>query len=237
MRKRERSCLPMWVPCGSSFLMARKAVGAVKSALTPCWEMTPPEGARVGRADRLALVEDRGAALQERRVDDVRVPDDPADVGRGPVRLARAHAVDVLHGPLERHRVAAVVAHDALGDARRPGGVEDVERVGRRHRHALGGGRAGEEIAPVEVAPLRGAAPSPAGAGGPRSARACGWTARWPCRGAACRARPARPRCRRRPRGSSSAWRRRCAWPARGRRSRRRPRSGWRRCGRRPAWR
>ena len=30
----------MWVPFGSSFLIARKAVGAVKSALTPCWAMT-----------------------------------------------------------------------------------------------------------------------------------------------------------------------------------------------------
>jgi hypothetical protein len=27
----------MWSPFGSSFLMARNAVGAVNSAFTPCW--------------------------------------------------------------------------------------------------------------------------------------------------------------------------------------------------------
>src|SRR5882672_3485436 len=73
VRKRERSCLPMCVPCGSSFLMARKAVDAVLGG-------EPPEGARVGSADRLALVEDGSATLQERRVDDIGVADDPADV-------------------------------------------------------------------------------------------------------------------------------------------------------------
>ena len=30
----------MWLPSGSSFLMARNAVGAVKRALTPCWAQT-----------------------------------------------------------------------------------------------------------------------------------------------------------------------------------------------------
>ena len=115
----------------------------------------PPEGAGVRRADGLALVEDRRAALEERRVDDVRVADDPADVGRGPVGLARADAVDVLHGPLERDGVAAVVADDALRHARRPRRVEDVERIGRGHGHARRGRGAGDEVPPVEVAPLR----------------------------------------------------------------------------------
>ena len=39
-----------------------------------------PERARVGRADRLPLVEHRRAAGQKRRVDDVRMADDPTDV-------------------------------------------------------------------------------------------------------------------------------------------------------------
>ena len=89
-----------------------------------------PEGAGVGRADRLALVEHGGAAVDERRVDDVGVADHPADVGGRPEHLARLNAVDVGHRPFERDHVAAVVADDALGLAGRAGGVEDVERVG-----------------------------------------------------------------------------------------------------------
>ena len=50
----------------------------------------PPERAGIGRADRLALVQDRGAAVQQRRVDDVGMADDPADVGGRPEHLARA---------------------------------------------------------------------------------------------------------------------------------------------------
>ena len=92
----------------------------------------PPERAGVGRADRLALVEHGRGAGEQRRVDDVGVADDPADVAGGPPHVARADAVDVAHRPAQRDGVPAVVADDALGPARRAGGVEDVERVGRR---------------------------------------------------------------------------------------------------------
>jgi hypothetical protein len=40
VRKRERSYLPISAPCGSSRLIARKAVGAVKSAATLCCAIT-----------------------------------------------------------------------------------------------------------------------------------------------------------------------------------------------------
>ena len=97
----------------------------------------PPEGAGVGRADRLALEQDRRAAVQQRRVDDVGMADHPADIGGRPEHLARLDAELVLHRPFERDHVAAIVAHDALGLAGRAGGVEDVERVGGRDRHAV----------------------------------------------------------------------------------------------------
>ena len=97
-----------------------------------------PEGARVRRADRLALVEDRRAAVQQRRIADVGVAHHPAHVGGGPEGLAGLDAVVVLHGPLERHHVPAVVAHHALGLARGAGRVEDVERVGGLDRDAAG---------------------------------------------------------------------------------------------------
>ncbi len=98
----------------------------------------PPERARVRRPDRLALVEHGGTAVQQRRVDDVGVADDPADVGRRPPHLARLDPVDVVHRPFQRDRMATVVTHDPLRPAGGARGVEDVERVGGRHRHALG---------------------------------------------------------------------------------------------------
>ena len=96
-----------------------------------------PERAGVGRAHGLPFVKDRGAAVEQRRVDDVAVADHPADVGGGPVHLPRLDAVEVPHRPFERNQVAAVVAHHALGPPGGARGVEDVERVGGRDRHAI----------------------------------------------------------------------------------------------------
>ncbi len=98
----------------------------------------PPEGAGVGRADRLALVEHAGAAVNERRIDDVGMPDDPADVGGGPVGIAGLDVVDRRHRPFEGDEVAADVAHHPLGDPGRARRVEDIERIGRGQ---IGAGR------------------------------------------------------------------------------------------------
>jgi hypothetical protein len=49
-----------------------------------------PEGAGIGRADRLALVEDGGATVKQRRVHNIRMADHPADVGARPPHLAGA---------------------------------------------------------------------------------------------------------------------------------------------------
>src|SRR5947207_706876 len=54
-----------------------------------------PEGAGVRRADRLALVEDAGAAGEQRRVDDVRVADHPADIGGRPEHFSRPHDAEI----------------------------------------------------------------------------------------------------------------------------------------------
>jgi hypothetical protein len=96
-----------------------------------------PERAGIRRADRLALVEDRRAAVDERRIDDVAVTDHPADIGSRPIHLARIDAVEILHRPFERDHVAAIVTHHALRAPRRSRGVEDVERIGRLDRHAI----------------------------------------------------------------------------------------------------
>ena len=75
--------------------------------------------------------------MEQRRVDDVAVADHPANVGGGPVHLTRLDAVEVPHRPFEGNQVAAVVAHHALGPPGGARGVEDVERVGGRDRHAI----------------------------------------------------------------------------------------------------
>src|SRR3989441_8118087 len=62
----------------------------------------PPEGAGIGRADRLALVQHRGVPIEQGAVDDVGVADGPAEIGRGPIDFAGLDAVDVRHAPLER---------------------------------------------------------------------------------------------------------------------------------------
>ena len=99
----------------------------------------PPERAGIRRADRLALIHDRGRAMKQRPVDDVAVADHPADVGAAPPDLAGLDAVEVEHRPFQRDQMPAIVAHHALGFSGGAGGVEDVERIGREHRHAGGG--------------------------------------------------------------------------------------------------
>lgn len=111
-----------------------------------------PERARVGGADGLALVQHRRRSGQQRAVDDVAVADHPAHVRGGPHDLAGSDVIDVGHRPAQRDGVSAVVPDDAL---RLPGGarrVEDVERIGRRDRHGIRGGR-GVEF-PMEVQPV-----------------------------------------------------------------------------------
>ncbi len=118
----------------------------------------PPEGAGVRRADRLALVEHAGAAVQQRRINDVGMADHPADVGSCPIRVAGLDVVDRRHRPFKRHEIAADVAHHALRHAGRAGSVEDVERVGRRE---VGAGRAlaGRAAASTSVFQSRSRAP------------------------------------------------------------------------------
>ena len=145
--------MPADVAAARVFLLDRAERGRRgEQRRDPVPRYDPPERAGIGGADRLALVDDRRVAVQQGRVADVAVADHPADVGGRPEDLARIHVVDVLHRPLQRHGMAAVVAHDALGLAGRARGVEDVERVGRGDRHAVGRLRAGERLVPVEIA-------------------------------------------------------------------------------------
>ena len=112
-----------------------------------------PERAGIGRAGRLPFVEDGRVPVDQRAVHDVGVADDPADVGRRPEDLSRLRAVHVLHAPLQGDRVPSVVAHDAFGNARGAGRVEDVERVGRGEGNARRRPRVRHELRPLDIAP------------------------------------------------------------------------------------
>ena len=114
----------------------------------------PPERTGIRCADGLSLVEHRRRPGQQRPVDDVGVPHHPPDVGGRPEHVTGVDVVDVPHAPQQRDRVAAVVADDALGLARRAGRVEHIKRVGGGHRHRIHRRRGGHHVDPVHVAPL-----------------------------------------------------------------------------------
>ena len=95
----------------------------------------PPERARIGGADRLAFINQSGAAMQQRPIDDIGMTDHPPHIGGGPEHFARLDVVDVPHGPIEGDHMATIVTHHALGLAGGAGGIEDIQRIGRRHRH------------------------------------------------------------------------------------------------------
>ena len=128
------------------------AVGAVKYRPHPVIGDHSPEGARVGGADGFSFVQDRRRTTDQRRVHDVGVANDPTDIGCRPPHVARIHPVDVPKGPGHRHGVTAVVAHDALGLSRRAGGVQDVERIGRRHRDGIDRRRRRVRGIPIDIA-------------------------------------------------------------------------------------
>jgi hypothetical protein len=118
-----------------------KAVGAVKKQAILVLRDYAPERAGIRRADGLPFEQNRRAAVDERPVDDVGMPDDPADVRSRPVHLAGPDSVDVSHHPVERDEVPAVVSDDPLRLAGRARGVEDVERVRSRRPERIRGAR------------------------------------------------------------------------------------------------
>ena len=88
--RHERSYAPDSAPSGSSFLDRPDRRRRGEQRLHPVLGDHPPERARIRCADRFAFVEHGRRAGQQRRVDDVGVADDPADIGGGPEHLARA---------------------------------------------------------------------------------------------------------------------------------------------------
>ena len=75
---------------------------------------------------RNAFVHDGGAACEQRRVDDVAVPHDPANVRRAKHRFTGLEAEDFVHAGGERDGITPGVALHAFGLARGAAGVQDV---------------------------------------------------------------------------------------------------------------
>ena len=111
-----------------------------------------PEGAGIRSFDRLALVKDGGAACKQGGIDDIAVPDHPANVRCGPVDISRAGVVNQVHAVAKSDGMAAVVAHNALGFTGGSGRVEDIKRVGGPDRHRVYRPGPANHFTPVEIA-------------------------------------------------------------------------------------
>ena len=96
--------------------------------------------------------DDRRVAMDQGRVTNIAVPDHPANIRRCPEHIARVHVVDVLHCPIEGHKVARSGAYNALWGPGRTGGIENISRVISRNRQAIGGRGAVAEGVPIDVA-------------------------------------------------------------------------------------
>ncbi len=82
------------------------------------------------------------------------MPHHPADVGGGPVNIARIHIVNILHGPVQGNDMTAVVPHHAFGFSGGPGSVQDVQRIGGGHRYTVVGLGRCHGFVPVHIATI-----------------------------------------------------------------------------------
>ena len=93
----------------------------------------PPERSGIGRSDRLAFIEYGRRPDDQRCIDNVGMPNDPADIRRRPEHVAGLDAVNCAHRPSHRNEMSAIVTNDAFGLSRCPGSVEDIERISCRY--------------------------------------------------------------------------------------------------------
>ena len=112
----------------------------------------PPEGSGIGCTHRLAFVQHGGCTADQWRVNDVGMPDHPADVGCRPPDVTGTHAVDVRERPRHGNRVSTVVSNNPLGLPGSSRGVENVKRVRRRNLHRLHRRSASQYVVPLHIA-------------------------------------------------------------------------------------
>ena len=110
-----------------------------------------PEAAVIGVVGH-AFEHHGGRAVEQRAVDHIAVPGDPADIGGAPEHLARLVIEDVVEGRRRPHAIAAGGVEHALGLAGRTRGVEDEQRVFRAHHLARAILVAGDVLKPMVAA-------------------------------------------------------------------------------------
>src|SRR5439155_24717477 len=101
------------------------------------------------------FIEDRCVSMKQWSVDHIRMAHNPTNVRSCPVDVAGVDTIDVLHGPLQGHKMTAVIANNSF---RLPGGARGIENVeGMRcgHRNALVWLRRLHDFIPVAVAACR----------------------------------------------------------------------------------
>ena len=85
------------------------------------------------------------------------MPDHPTEIAGRPEHIAGRNIIDIFHRPMQRHQMAAIIAHHAFRDAGCAGGIENIKRVSRQNRHAgramVGGAGFFFFTLPVKIAP------------------------------------------------------------------------------------
>ena len=54
----------------------------------------------------------------------------PPNIGSSPVDIVGFHAVNCVHGPIKRDRVATIVTHHSFGQTGGPRSIKNVKRIG-----------------------------------------------------------------------------------------------------------
>ena len=122
-----------------------------EETLYPILLYQAPEAARIGCFDRFTFVYHRGAAQQQGGVNNIRVPDYPTHIRSGEEHFTWFHGVDRLHRVSQCHRITTRVAHNAFGLTRGTRGVENIQRVGALHGHAVGKRRLSDQRLPIVI--------------------------------------------------------------------------------------
>ena len=97
----------------------------------------PPERTGIRGADRLSFVQNCRTTFEKGCIHGVGVSNSPTNVRSRPINFAGIHTVDILHAPIERNQMSAVVAHNAFRHTRCARSVEDIKGICCGNRYAI----------------------------------------------------------------------------------------------------
>src|SRR5438128_484105 len=96
-----------------------------------------PVHAGIRSPNECTLEQDRRTTVNQWGINDIRMPDNPPDIGSGPIDFARLNVIDAAHRPVERDEITAIVAHDSLRLSCSAGRIQNVKGIRRRHKRAI----------------------------------------------------------------------------------------------------